>query len=143
MALASIGQEALWRDLYLELGLSRRDLDSYFTGPAYLAWHRMGNLKGYAGPVSDEFLDAQLELNKMIVARMASLGITPILPTFAGFVPDALAEMYPEKKSWEKQFIRNSCWDRFNSTYSCLASVKPLEDLFTEIGSKFLQKVLP
>jgi hypothetical protein len=32
---------ALAAQMYMELGLSRAELDEYFVGPAFLAWHRM------------------------------------------------------------------------------------------------------
>uniref|UniRef100_A0A1I7XPG7 Alpha-N-acetylglucosaminidase n=1 Tax=Heterorhabditis bacteriophora TaxID=37862 RepID=A0A1I7XPG7_HETBA len=90
MVLAPIGQEAIWRDVFISLGVDRRKLDDYFTGPAYLAWHRMGNLKRWGGPLSESLMENQLELNVKIVSRMVELGIVPVLPTFSGFVPNDL-----------------------------------------------------
>lgn len=36
------------------------------------------------------------ELQRKIVARMRSLGMTPVFPAFAGLVPDALVARYPQ-----------------------------------------------
>ena len=38
LPLAFTGQETIWRDLYLEMGLTQKEIDDYFTGPAFLAW---------------------------------------------------------------------------------------------------------
>lgn len=45
MPLAFVGQEAVWRDLYLGVGVTEEELQKYFTGPAFLAWQRMGNIR--------------------------------------------------------------------------------------------------
>ena len=37
LPVAPVGQEAIFRKVYLELGLSEEDIEGYFTGPAYLA----------------------------------------------------------------------------------------------------------
>lgn len=37
--------------VYRSLGLNQTEIDAYFTGPAFLAWNRMGNLHGWAGPL--------------------------------------------------------------------------------------------
>lgn len=42
------------------------------------------------------WIDQQFALQKKIVARMVRLGITPILPAFPGFVPDAFARFRPD-----------------------------------------------
>ena len=36
------------------------------------------------------------ELQRKIVARMRSLGMTPVFPAFAGLVPDALIAHHPQ-----------------------------------------------
>lgn len=37
--------------VYRTLGLNQSEIDAHFTGPAFLAWNRMGNLHGWAGPL--------------------------------------------------------------------------------------------
>jgi len=54
-----------------------RDLDNFFGGPAFLAWARMGNLHGWGGPLSQNWLDQQLALQKKILSRMIELGMVP------------------------------------------------------------------
>lgn len=50
----------------------------------------MGNIKEWGGPVSLTFLYNELLLNKQIVEREQSFGMFPVLPAFAGYVPDEL-----------------------------------------------------
>ena len=38
LPLALTGQEAIWRRVYLELGLTPAEIDQHFTGPAFLPW---------------------------------------------------------------------------------------------------------
>lgn len=38
LPLAFIGQESIWRQVYLLLGLTDNDLNDFFTGPAFLPY---------------------------------------------------------------------------------------------------------
>lgn len=48
--------------VYLALGLTQSEIDEYFTGPAFLAWERMGNLHTWGGPLSRSWHLKQLYL---------------------------------------------------------------------------------
>ncbi|CAG2067091.1 unnamed protein product [Timema podura] len=89
LALATVGQEAIWERVYIQLNLTSDDINNHFTGPAFLAWGRMGNIRGWAGPLSPSWHNHTLILQRRILARMRELGIVPILPAFAGHVPRA------------------------------------------------------
>ncbi len=39
LPLAFTGQEAIWRRVYVTLGVSQAQLDEHFAGPAFLAWY--------------------------------------------------------------------------------------------------------
>ncbi|KAF9988109.1 hypothetical protein BGZ65_012165 [Modicella reniformis] len=90
MALAMVGQENVFRKMYEDLGLTREELNGYFAGPTYAAWHRMGNLQG-SWIISDDiqfkndWIDSQWDLQKQIVRRMREFNITTTLPSFNGF----------------------------------------------------------
>lgn len=45
------GQGLFLLQVYLALGLTQPEIDEYFTGPAFLAWERMGNLHTWGGPL--------------------------------------------------------------------------------------------
>lgn len=38
LALAFVGQEAVWQRVYQRLGLSQQDINEHFAGPAFFAW---------------------------------------------------------------------------------------------------------
>lgn len=48
--------------VYLALGLTQVEIDEYFTGPAFLAWGRMGNLHTWGGPLPRSWHLKQLYL---------------------------------------------------------------------------------
>lgn len=64
MPLALTGEEAIWRDVYKGMGFTNKDLDSFFSGPAYFSWLWMGNLDGWGGPLPQHWMDSHKELQK-------------------------------------------------------------------------------
>ena len=66
MVLANTGQEAVWQKVWMQFGLSAEQTRAYFTGPSYLAWHRMSNIDNWDGPLPQSWIDAQAELQKQI-----------------------------------------------------------------------------
>jgi len=58
----------------------------------------MGNMHGWGGPLPDSWHSQQVVLQHKILARMRVLGMTPVLPAFAGYVPDAIVRVYPSAK---------------------------------------------
>ena len=49
MPLAFTGQEAVWDAVYRRFKLTQTEIDAHFAGPAFLAWGRMGNIRGWGG----------------------------------------------------------------------------------------------
>ena len=96
LPLAITGQEAVWYNVWTSLGMSDKQVRSYFTGPAYLPWHRMANIDGWCGPLPKQWLESQTTLQQRIVARERALNMRPVLPAFAGHVPGALRELFPD-----------------------------------------------
>ena len=45
--------------MWQKFDISRGDLQEHFSGPSFLAWQRMGNLRGYAGPLPQSYIDDQ------------------------------------------------------------------------------------
>ena len=87
LALAYGGQEALWRETFLSLGLNDTALGAYFGGPAYLSWSRGQGLQGTGGPLPQWWYASQLELNQAVVSFMSNIGIIPVLPVFVLGMP--------------------------------------------------------
>jgi alpha-N-acetylglucosaminidase len=138
MPLALEGQEAIWTQVWIAMGLTEADLDRFSTGPAHLPWHRMGNIDYFDGPLPQGWMDQKRELQKKILTRMRELGMTPIVPAFSGHVPEGFKRVYPQARTY------TLLWGGgFNGTMPRLAKTFFLDprhnDLFMEIGRRFIQ----
>ena len=132
MPLAMTGEEAVWRNVWRSQGISQSDIDGYFTGPAFLPWHRMGNVNKHGGPLPGGWIDAQESLQKRILARMRALGMTPVVPAFSGFVPESFKRVHPEARVYDI-----SSWGGFAG--DCTTHMlSPASPLFREIGKEFI-----
>ncbi|VCX37731.1 unnamed protein product [Gulo gulo] len=136
LALAWSGQEAIWQRVYLALGLTQSEIDEYFTGPAFLAWGRMGNLHTWGGPLPRSWHLKQLYLQHRILDRMRAFGMIPVLPAFAGHVPKALTRVFPQIN-----ITQLGSWGHFNCSYSCSFLLAPEDPFFPIIGSLFLREL--
>ena len=96
LPLAITGQEAVWYNVWTRLGMTDKQVRDYFTGPAYLPWHRMANIDGWCGPLPKEWLEGQTALQQRIVERERALNMRPVLPAFAGHVPGVLRDLFPD-----------------------------------------------
>ncbi|MCI1778862.1 MAG: alpha-N-acetylglucosaminidase [Bacteroidales bacterium] len=132
LPLAITGQESIWYKVWKDLGLTDRDIRNYFTGPAYLPWHRMLNIDYWQGPLPHSWLEGQQELQKKIVAREREFNMRPVLPAFAGHVPSDLKKIYPNAK-----ITRLGAWSGFPDEYAC-SFLDPMDPLFTKIQKRFL-----
>ncbi len=137
LALAYTAQEFLWLKLFLALGLKRQDLThDFFAGPAFLAWGRMGNIQKWGGPLSYEgWIEPQFRLQQRILGRMNALGITPVLPGFAGFVPPAFVRLFPNAS-----VSQLPDWNGFGHHHnmSQVYLLEPTDPLFAELGRRFV-----
>lgn len=89
MPLQIVGLEEVWRKFLMEdYGYSRDEANAFVGGPCFMAWFGMNNLQGWGGPNPDWWYERQAALGKKINERMKALGIEPVLPGFAGMVPD-------------------------------------------------------
>ncbi len=87
MPLAIVGMESAWRNVLLRLGYSDKEVGEFIAGPAFLAWWAMNNREGWGGPLPESWYKNQEQLQKKILARMNSLGMTPVLPGYCGMMP--------------------------------------------------------
>ncbi|MCX2473778.1 alpha-N-acetylglucosaminidase [Pedobacter sp. MC2016-05] len=132
MPLSITGQEAIWYKVWSKMGLSDLEIRSYFTGPAFLPWHRMSNIDHWDGPLPKSWLDNQLTLQKKIVARERELNMKPILPAFAGHVPKVIKERFPSARITDL-----GTWGGFGEAYYS-HFLDPLDPLFKQIQRAFL-----
>jgi Alpha-N-acetylglucosaminidase (NAGLU). len=130
MPLALTGQNSVWRRVYKSLGFTDKELESFFSGPAYFNWFWMGNLDGWGGPLPLSWMQSHEALQKKILARQRELGMTPILPAFTGHVPPAFKERYPNA------LLKQTKWSGFPYVYI----LDPEDPLFIEIGKRFIEE---
>ncbi|WOG84235.1 hypothetical protein DCAR_0103417 [Daucus carota subsp. sativus] len=137
LPLAFTAQETIWQKVFTGFNISKQELDDFFGGPAFLAWARMGNLHGWGGPLSQNWLDNQLGLQKQILSRMLELGMTPVLPSFSGNVPAALKKIYPSAN-----ITRLGEWNTVTGDprWCCTFLLDPSDPLFIEIGEAFIKQ---
>ena len=133
MPLATSGQEAIWQKIWMKHGLSDEEVRSYFTGPAHLAWHRMTNIDKFDGPLTQGWIDSQVDLQKKILKRERELNMTPVLPAFSGHVPEKIKEIYPDA-----QITRVPGWGGFEEKYLC-HFLSPMDPLFAQLQKEYLE----
>ncbi|XP_033107310.1 alpha-N-acetylglucosaminidase-like [Anneissia japonica] len=137
LPLAFTAQESIWEKVYLKLGFTQQDLDVHFGGPAFLAWTRMGNINGWGGPLPSQWHYYQLDLQHRILNRMRSLGMIPVLPAFAGHVPNAITRLFPNASVTR---LRN--WGHFSDPYCCTYLLDSQDPLFKKIGTAFVEAMI-
>lgn len=136
LPLAFTGQEAIFQRVYMNLGLTMEELNEFFGGPGFLAWARMGNIRGWGGPLPQMWITNQLLLQHQVLQRMRSLGMIPVLPAFAGFVPQNITRVFPKAN-----VTRSSAWGHFNSTYTRDYLLNFHDPLYEKIGATFIQEM--
>ncbi|KAE8729006.1 putative disease resistance protein [Hibiscus syriacus] len=136
LQLAFTGQEAIWQNVFMGFNITMEDLNDFFGGPAFLAWAHMGNLHGWGGPLSENWLNQQLVLQKKILSRMLELGMTPVLPSFSGNVAAALKTVFPSAN-----ITRLGDWNTVDGDlhWCCTYLLNPSDPLFVEIGEAFIR----
>lgn len=130
MPLALTGQNSVWRRVYNKLGFTDKELERFFSGPAYFGWFWMGNFDGWGGPLPISFMEKHEALQKKILTQERVLGMTPILPAFTGHVPPNFGEKFPNVELKETQ-----CMDLPH-----VYVLDPNEPMFTEIGQLFIEE---
>ena len=131
MPLSVTGQEAIWQKVYTDLGLGPDAIQQFLVGPAYLPFGWMGCMDGWGGPLTQDWIDRHVELEKKILARERELGMTPVLQGFTGHVPPTLKERFPEAKL--RQLPK---WCGFTGT----TVLDPTDPLFVKIGRTFIEE---
>ena len=143
LPLAFNGQEKVFSDVFLSLGLTQQEVWEYFSGPAFLPWNRMGNMQAWGALYSevsglDEgWMQSQFDLQVGIVAAMRELGMTPVLPGFAGHVPKGMERVFPSA-----QFTHSDDWCGFNSTFGSVTLLEPTDPTYVTVGAAINKAIL-
>lgn len=135
MPLIGGAHEAILFRAFLKLGLNKEEAMAYFSGPAHFPWNRMGNLIGWDGSSSipDSYFNKQIALTHKQLKRLRSLGMSPIVHAFAGFVPPAITRLYP------KENIRRLSWGGGLPQESYGYLLSPNSSLFEKIGKLYIE----
>lgn len=138
MPLALEGQEAIWNRVWRQMGLSEAEIAATSTGPAQLPWHRMGNINNIEGPLPEHFIEQKRVLQRRILDRMRALGMKPVAPAFAGFVPQGFRRVYPNARSFTLTWLPEEFKSIPRSTRTFI--LHPGEqELYREIGRRFIE----
>lgn len=130
MPLALVANEAISMRVWQRLGLTDEQISAYFVGPAHFPWMRMGNVSKIDGPLPESWHEKQVELQHKILAKMRGLGMKPICPAFAGFVPKDIKLVFPDV-----QLVETSWGGAFNNWM-----ISPKSELFNKIGTMFIEE---
>ncbi|KAF5300021.1 hypothetical protein FQR65_LT09278 [Abscondita terminalis] len=136
LVLSLNGLEGIWKRVYTKLNLTAEEINEHFTGPAFLAWGTMGNLRGWGGPLPESWISRSIVLQHQILKRMREFGVIPVLPAFAGHVPRAFKRLYPDSN-----LSSATRWLGFNDSYCCPLMVEPTDPLFETIGTMFMEEL--
>jgi alpha-N-acetylglucosaminidase len=136
LPLAWVGFEKILLDVFQSINLTTAEILPFFSGPAFQAWNRFGNIQGsWGGELPMQWIDSQFELQQKILKRMLELGMTPILPAFTGFVPRALVDVYPDAI-----VVNGSQWEEFPTEYTNTTFLEPSDPLFTKLQEQVMSK---
>ncbi|XPS77214.1 Alpha-N-acetylglucosaminidase [Ascochyta lentis] len=136
LALAWVGFEKILLDVFRELGLTDDEILPFFSGPAFQAWNRLGNIQGsWDGGLPLSWIESQFELQNKILVRMLELGMTPILPAFTGFVPRTLTSVFPNAT-----VVNGSRWEDFSLEYTNTTFLEPSDSLFADLQNRVISK---
>lgn len=134
MPLALSAQEFVWVRVFAEYNITLDELQEWFTGPAFLAWQRAGNIRGFAGPLSMAFMSAQADLQAYILREMRKLHMRPILPCFGGHIPKAFADHFPNASITQSQ-----PWNNFEPSQTDVYYLDPTDPHYQTLGRRFIE----
>ncbi|KAL3421437.1 hypothetical protein PVAG01_07882 [Phlyctema vagabunda] len=136
LPLALVGAEKIMIEVFQEIGFTDDDIAAFLSGPAFQSWNRLGNIQGlWNGQLSRSWIDEQFSVNQRIVSRMIQLGMTPVLPSFTGFVPEAISRAQPNAR-----IAYGSRWSDFPDQYTKNTFLEPTDPLFSIIQKSFIGK---
>ncbi|KAG0234375.1 hypothetical protein BGW41_001154 [Actinomortierella wolfii] len=139
MGLAMVGQEYVFRQFYLDLGLTDQEVvGEFLAGPAFTPWQRMGNMQG---SWSNDDAASELEFKKRWYAtqwalqqKMREFNITAVLPSFNGFVPRAMVKKHPQAK-----YEQASLWGGLPEQYTRDTYIPSTDPMFTTLSKQFIE----
>lgn len=129
--MAVYSQYAVWQNTLRRLNFSEDDIRKFLPGAGYEAWWLMGNLEGFGGPVTPEFIARQTDLQQKMLKRMRELEMKPVFQGFYGMVPNALKEKFPNAR-----IKSQGIW----CTYQRPAFLDPTDPLFDKLAAIYYEE---
>ena len=128
LTLSTVGMEKIWYDTLHKMNFSEQEILDFLPGPAFNAWHMLGNLEGWGGPITKRIVEKRAELAKKIISRLRRYEIEPIYMSFYGMVPRVLKEKYPQARiipqgKWAGNFERPSILYPLDPLYEKMADI--------------------
>ena len=123
--------EAIFARVMKKLGLTEKEIEASFSGPAHLPWSRMGNTSGGPDRTPPEWLARSVRIQHAIMKRLRELGMDAVLQGFAGVVPAGLRRVAPQAKIVKTGWG----WGGHQAWF-----VLPDDPLFTQIGTDFIRE---
>ncbi|MEN3612134.1 alpha-N-acetylglucosaminidase TIM-barrel domain-containing protein [Plantactinospora sp. ZYX-F-223] len=99
--LMQVGHEAVLAEMFRRAGLDQARIDEWIGSAAHFPWTWMGNTNSFGGPLPSAWVSRHVELAQRILARLRSLGMTPVFPMFGGHVPPELADPSAGEIEWQ------------------------------------------
>lgn len=130
MPLALIANEAIMARVYKKFGFTDKEIDNYFVGPAHLPFLRMGLMEKLDGPLGADWYKRTIDLQHKVLKRMKELGMDPICPAFAGFVPEEIKKYYPNVE------VVQTHWGGAFSNWM----ISPEDPLFSKISTEYIKE---
>ncbi|MBQ7956453.1 MAG: alpha-N-acetylglucosaminidase C-terminal domain-containing protein [Clostridia bacterium] len=112
MAVNLVGNEGVCFYTLIKMDFPQDFALEFVSGPAFYSWQMSNRFYNYIPSKTFEHIERNLEMGKKVVARMKELGITPILSTFSGLVPDITTKLFGAK-----EIIVEDKWAAFAKTY--------------------------
>lgn len=134
MLMAPVAREAIAERVWKKLGLTQKEIDSFYVGPAHLPWLRMGCIQQVNGPLPSEWHKDQINLQHKILNRMHELGMEPVVQSFGGFVPKALKRVFPDLNIYETH------WNDGFPEEQRPSFIAPDDEVFATISKLFMEE---
>ena len=131
MPLAIVGEECVWRNMLFKPGYTKKEVNDFIAGPAFLAWWEMNNLEGWGGPNPDSWYAQQEKLQKQILKRMKEYGMTPVLPGYSGMMP------HDAKQKLGLDVTDGGMWNG----YIRPSNLSPTDNRFMEIAKLYYKEL--
>ncbi|WP_263359846.1 alpha-N-acetylglucosaminidase [Acidicapsa ligni] len=122
------GTDTVLYETFRDFGFSDLEIRRWITQPAHQNWQLLGNMCCFDGPISRPLLAKRLRSAQKIVARLRSLGITPVFPGFYGMVPEGMATKYPQA-----HIVPQGDWNGLKRP----AWLDPRDPLFAKVAASF------